>query len=349
MPWLLRNKVYYAVFTAVFFLFWLLFKMGGMPDVAHALLSTTVDVTLSMLAMFVTVHILLPLFVYRNKYAAFTCCYIALVLVCGSIIIQSQLSLDGSSLSEYQANILKYPKHYFYWFWADLVFGSYFLVFFISSAGAAIRFAFDREQALKRAEQMEKEKISAELDLLKNQLNPHFLFNALNTIYYKIDRTNRPARETLQRFSSMLRYQLYECDKPFIAIERELECIAAYVDLQKERLNGNYSVDCSGFDTVKGLQISPFLLLPIVENCFKHLSNGLDMQNKIHITLTQNNNSFCLSTCNTVSNDDNNPEKGGIGLAAIRKRLQLVYPGKHILVINQPPGSFELTLNIETV
>ncbi len=347
MYWLMRNKVYYYFFTAVFFLFWFLFKVGGMPDIMHALLSTAIDVALSMAALLITVNILLPQFIYRSKYIAFFCCYLGLVFVCGSVIILSQLKLGGSSLAEYQANILKYPKHYFYWFWADLVFGSYILVFFISSAGAAICFAFGREQALKRAEQMEKEKIAAELELLKNQVNPHFLFNALNTIYYKIERANQPARETLQRFSNMLRYQLYDCDKPYIAIERELEFIASYIDLQRERLNENYSVTYTGFDEIKGLMISPFLLLPIVENCFKHISNNVEGQNEILITCLQTSNSFCFMASNTIDGNTERTE-GGIGLTTIRKRLQLIYPNTHTLHIEKTPSKFDITLNIKT-
>ena len=346
MNWILRNRIYYYLFAVLFFAFWFLFKVGGIPELQHALLSTSVDVAVSMAALLMTIEVLLPRLVYRHKYGLFFFCFLLLIAICGTIIILSQLSLDGSSLLEYRANVARSPKHYFYWFWADLIFGSYFLVFFISSAGAAIRFAFDRVKALNMVERLEKEKVVAELDVLKNQVNPHFLFNALNTIFYKIDRTNQPARETLERFSKMLRYQLYECNSEYIEIEKELEFLTSYIDLQKERLNENYEIECKGFNEVKDFQISPFLLMPIIENCFKHVSNRGDKQNHIFIECKKDNNIFFITTRNSIDTAVNNG-KGGIGLENIRKRLQLVYPKAHELNTKKNNGSFELILKIQ--
>jgi len=346
MRWILRNRAYYYVFAAVFFTFWFLFKLGGIPDVRRALLSASIDVTIGMVALLVTIELLLPRCVYKHKYRQFVLYYFLLLFTCGSVIIYSQTALDGSSILEYSANVARSPKHYFYWFWADLIFGSYFLVFFISSAGAAIRFAFDRVQAINLVEKLEKEKISAELDLLKNQVNPHFLFNALNTIFYKIDRSNQPARATLERFSKMLRYQLYDCNNAFIEIEKELEFIASYIALQKERLNTNYTIECSGFDTIKQLKISPFLLMPVIENCFKHVSTSTEKENHIFIECRQEGGAFFLKTSNSV--DVQPPaEKGGIGLQNVRRRLQLVYPGRHSLNTEKLDDVFKLHLKIQ--
>jgi two-component system LytT family sensor kinase len=275
-----RRRWYYIIFFAVFFIFWFLFKIGGWADFRKAFLSTFVDVFVTSITMLIIVELLLPKQLYRNRYTIFFTCFILLILFSGTVIIFSQLNLLGSSLANYQKNIEKHNTHYFYWFWADLIFGSYFLVAFISSAGAAIRVAFDRIKTVNHVEKLEKEKVHAELQSLKNQINPHFLFNALNTIYYKIDRSNISARDTLQRFSEMLRYQLYDCDKEMIGIDKELLFLQSYIELQKERLNGNYEVVYRGFDSVKEFQISPFLLLPLVENCFKYVSSYADQLNK---------------------------------------------------------------------
>jgi two-component system LytT family sensor kinase len=345
MGWILRNRAYYYVFAVVFFIFWFLFKVGGVPDIPRALLSTFIDVCVGMAALLITVEMLLPKLVYRHKYGLFSLCFFLLVFACGSIIILSQSTLDGSSILEYSANVAKSPKHYFYWFWADLIFGSYFLVFFISSAGAAIRFAFDRVQALNMVEKLEKEKVLAELDLLKNQVNPHFLFNALNTIFYKIDRANQPARETLERFSKMLRYQLYDCNSEYIEIEKELAFLSSYIELQKERLNGNYRVECRGFDEINGLKISPFLLMPVIENCFKHVSNFADKENYIVVECSRDGHIFCIRAVNSVDKNAVN-EKGGIGLVNIRRRLQLMYKGLHALNTEENDTTFKLQLKI---
>jgi two-component system LytT family sensor kinase len=346
MDWILRPRLYYFLFAVIFFIFWFLFKVGGMPDISKALLSTSIDVTLGMITLLVTVEILLPRFIYKNKYGLFAFFFLLIIFLSGTGVILSQLQLLNSSLFEYRKNIAKYQEHFFYWFWADLIFGSYFLVFFISSVGAAIRFAFDRAKVLNMSETLEKKKLHAELDLLRNQINPHFLFNALNTIYYKIDRSNQSARETLERFSKMLRFQLYECNKPYIAIEEELNFLSSYIDLQKERLNENYHVVCKGFDEVTNLMISPFLLMPVIENCFKHISDSVDKENNIFIECRKARHTFLLITSNSV-NSKAGEEKTGIGLENMQKRLELVYPNKHELITKRTADTFELTLKLD--
>ena len=340
-----RLRIYNISFLVIFSLFWFLFKIGGFANIEKAWWSTVVDMTVSIVAMLITVQMLLPKLFYTRRYGSFLGSFLLLILLAGSSIILLQLQLAGSSLASYDEKVAR-SNHYFYWFWSDLIFGSYFLVFMIAAAGAAIRFAFDRLIQQSRVEQLEKEKLQAELDRLKNQINPHFLFNALNTIFYKIDRINQPARETLQLFSGMLRYQLYECEKSVIEIEKELRFLSSYIDLQKERMNDHFHITCKGLDEVKGLFITPFLLMPLIENCFKHVSQWTDRTNEINIECRQENNTFVLITSNS-SHIANDRIPGGIGLQNIRKRLELVYPGMHQLITKQSKERFELTLQLE--
>jgi two-component system LytT family sensor kinase len=266
------------------------------------------------------------------------------------VIILSQLRLMGRSVFTYQQDLARYQEHYFYWFWADLVFGSYFMVFFVSAVGAAVRLAIGKMQALNLVERLQKEKTMSELELLKHQINPHFLFNALNTVYYKIDRGNVSARATLQQFSNLLRYQLYECDRALVEVEKELNFIGAYIDLQKERLNDNYTIECSGLGEVRGFLIAPFLLMPLVENCFKHVSGhpaGSGLRNTIAVDCSVEGSTFTLRTFNSAGEgfrDDSS--RKGIGLEHMQRRLDLVYPGRHGLVIRAEVDHFEATLSL---
>jgi two-component system LytT family sensor kinase len=348
MGWIAGRHFHYLVFSLVFFIFWFLFKMGGMPVIPKALFSAAIDTTINVFALVCTVEILLPRLIYRKNYGLFFAAYAALIFLAGSAIILSQLRLLGSSLTAYHQNVARSQQHYFYWFWADLVFGSYFMVFFISAAGAAIRLAIDRVRALNKVETFQKVAALSELEILKNQINPHFLFNALNTIYYKIDRMNTEGRETLMRFSGMLRYQLYECDKPFVEVEKELAFIRSYIELQKERLNTNYRISCEGLEEIKGFVISPFLLLPLIENCFKHVSGHPDKENKIAIRCTREKGVFYLSAYNTAAGLPPPGSGGkGIGLENIKKRLRLIYPDRHELITSSTPGAFEVILKLE--
>jgi two-component system, LytTR family, sensor kinase len=343
MNWLLKKRAYYSAFGIIFFVFWFLFKVGGFVDVLISLLSTLFDVVATMTALIVTIELLLPRLVYKRKYAQFFISYLGVVFLGGTIIILTQLELLGQSIFTYQKHIRQ--EHYFYWFWADLIFGSFTLVFFITSVGAAIRLAFDRLKEFNKAEQLKKEKALTELELLKDQINPHFLFNALNTIYYKIDRKNVEGRETLQRFSNMLRYQLYECNKPRVEIENELSFIKSYIELQKERLNKNYTVNYNGFEEINGIHISPFLLLPLVENCFKHVSDYPEKENSIIINCKLEKDIFWFTTLNTTTIDQDKKETG-IGLENIKKRLQLIYPNKYELEIKNTVELFSTKLKL---
>jgi len=339
-----RRAGYYFLFGGLFFLFWFLFKMGGhtgchlIPSVCYYRRSNNHGSAGRCIGIPVATSVV------PKEVAAFTLCFFALVLAGGSFVILGQLQLQGRSLFSYQQDILHY-KHYYYWFWADLVFGSYFMTFFIPATGAAIRLSFRSMESSRRVEKLEKEKALSELELLKQQINPHFLFNALNTIYYKIDRSNRPARDILQQFSGMLRYQLYECDKAFVDIAHELAFIRTYVVLQQQRLNDNYTVCCDGFEDIKGFSLSPFLLMPLVENCVKHVSSYADRPNTIIIRCSTEGKSFLFYTCNSIA--PGMPEGGGIGLLNIRRRLELLYPGRHTLTTRQTTHRYESTLKLE--
>ncbi|HEX2631007.1 MAG TPA: hypothetical protein VHM26_18450, partial [Chitinophagaceae bacterium] len=170
-----RPRLYYIGFIVIFSIFWVTFKIGGIANIGRAFGSAAIDMAVCIAAMWITVAVLLPKQFNARKYRLFALCFSLVILIGGSIIILAQLEMNGSSLSDYNYKVAR-SKHFFYWFWSDLIFGSYFLVFMIATGGAAIRFAFDRLHALDHVKQLEKEKLQAELDRLKSQVNPHFLF-----------------------------------------------------------------------------------------------------------------------------------------------------------------------------
>src|ERR1700743_781492 len=134
-----KRKRSYLVLGIGFYLLWCLCKLGGMPNVGQAMASAAIDVSISVAAMVLTVEALVPAFVYRSRFARFCAWLAAVVLLAGSAIILSQLALIGSSVFAYQNNISRYHEHFFYWFCADLVFGSYMLVSFLCLTGMAVK------------------------------------------------------------------------------------------------------------------------------------------------------------------------------------------------------------------
>ncbi len=200
---------------------------------------------------------------------------------------------------------------------------------------------FQREQMRK----MEVEKLNAELDYLRAQINPHFVFNSLNTIYFQIDRENEVARQALSNFSEMLRYQLYECNDPEIAIEKEIGYIKSYVAMQRMRKDENYSISFAGSDDMRGFNISPLLLIPFVENAFKHVSHRPG-GNAIRISMARSEDQFRFLVFNTREISKGNGLHTGIGLKNVRRRLELLYPDRHDLKMVDSPDSFEIELTL---
>src|SRR5437764_10958820 len=137
----------------------------------------------------------------------------------------------------------------------------------------------DRIQTQQQLDYLEKERIRNELDYLKAQINPHALFNSLNTIYGHIDKSNPVARNILLQFSELLRYQLYDCTAEKICVEKEIGYIKNYVAFQRLRKNEELVVDLEIEDITPGLQIAPLLIVVLVENAFKFVSNFTDKEN----------------------------------------------------------------------
>ena len=193
-----------------------------------------------------------------------------------------------------------------------------------------------------------KEKAEAELNFLKSQINPHFLFNSLNSVYFLIEKENEEARKALHKFSDMLRYQLYECNGERIPVEKEIGYLKDYVDLQQLRLSGNTIVQFSCAQNVKSFTIEPLLLIPFVENSFKHVShfsNG--KQNFIQIQVGRENGTFQFSVYNTTEEKGAEALKqGGIGLQNVKKRLELLYPGQYSLNVQEKKDWFGVELHL---
>ncbi len=194
---------------------------------------------------------------------------------------------------------------------------------------------------------IELEKVNAELEYLKAQLNPHFLFNSINTIYFQIEKHNTVARETLGKFSDMLRYQLYECNGREISIEKEVGYLKNYVELQKLRKDENYEIQFSCGDDLINFTLPPLLLLPFVENAFKHVSHHSKSKNEIKIELSKTENSFRFKAYNTKDNPQKNHENGGIGLKNVKRRLALLFKDSYHLDIQDSDESFEVNLDLK--
>lgn len=217
-----------------------------------------------------------------------------------------------------------------------------FYVAFASTLSLSKQWFLQREEIRK----IEIEKLNTELNYLRAQMNPHFLFNSINTIFFQIDKQNSDARETLNKFSDLLRYQLYECNRSEITIEKELHYLKNYIDLQRLRMNENFRVEFTTDDSLGNFNLPPLLLLPFVENAFKHVSHYPNKLNEILIHVVKRDRQLTLTVSNTTEESVKSDADGGIGLKNIKRRLNLLYGSNHELIIQKEADRFEITLNI---
>jgi len=196
-------------------------------------------------------------------------------------------------------------------------------------------------------QQLEKEKLETELKFLRSQLNPHFLFNALNNIYFLIQKDQNKAAEALAQFSEMLRYQLYECNAEKIPLAQEVEYLENYIKIAALS-HTEVELKVNITDQVNGELVTPLLLIPFVENAFKYVSSKEDDGKFINISLDLKGKKLNYKVTNSLAAEVITEKKrGGIGLDNIQKRLTLLYPDEHTLSHHQMEDSYQAELKLE--
>ena len=187
----------------------------------------------------------------------------------------------------------------------------------------------------------------AEMQLLKAQVHPHFLFNTLNNIYSFALQKSPQAGGLVLKLSDTLKYMINDCDVPFVSLEKELKLIDDYIGLEKVRYGDRLDMKVDIKGDYKNKLIVPLLLIPFVENCFKHGSSKMLKQPWIKLKIVVNENDFLLDLRNNKPGEAFSTNgKNGIGLKNVQKRLQLLYPQQHQLTIQQTEDEFLVQLKI---
>jgi two-component system LytT family sensor kinase len=203
-------------------------------------------------------------------------------------------------------------------------------------------------QKHQEAEQLAKEKTKAELQLLKAQVHPHFLFNTLNNIYFFTMSGSPKAPEMIKKLSGLLHYILNECNQPMVSLEKEVNMIRDYMELEKIRYGEQMKMSVELPSKYNNQMIAPLLLIPFVENCFKHGTSKVLIHPYVKLSIKVEDNMFHFFITNSrPTNNEASKIKGNIGLKNVRKRLELLYPKSHELTIIQEAESFTVDLKIQ--
>ncbi|MFD2562292.1 sensor histidine kinase [Aquimarina rubra] len=228
------------------------------------------------------------------------------------------------------------------WLFPDFIFNVFY-----TFLGFLFRFPLEYFKSEKKKQELLKETHNSELKYLKAQLNPHFLFNGINSIYHLIDKNSTLAKNTLLQFSDLLRYQLYESSSQKIALQKELDYISKYIEIEKIRKGDDILLDYQISNIQEDQTIAPLLLIPFIENAFKHISNHDDpSKNYINIKLLESNNKLQCDIENTFDSFNSVKKSSGIGLQNVKRRLALLYDDQYDLRISTRDNLHKVFLEI---
>ena len=195
-----------------------------------------------------------------------------------------------------------------------------------------------------KLQEVENDKLQTELNFLKDQVNPHFLFNALNNIYVQSRKRPTEASESILLLSDLMRYQLYDCSKEKVYLSNEIDYLKNYLELDKMR-KSKATIEFNVMGTVNGKMVAPFLFSPFIENAVKH-GMSMDNESTIQISFDITEDQIHFRSQNSKVKSTTPGKVGGIGLANVKRRLKLLYPDKHSIAIRDEEEQFTVDLKL---
>ena len=335
------------------FLFWFAYiffyaftpkALGEEDTLIQTLQFIFLQLPLKIFATYTLLYYFIPQYILKKRYYQFFIIIIPLAFVLG---------LGQRVLTGYLLYPIYYPEHiaeYGIIYWPK-VFYSAIDVYSVAAVAAAIKLLKQWFESQQLTNSLKQEKLAAELKFLKAQIHPHFLFNTLNNLYALTLKKSPKAPEVVLKLSDLLDYMLYECNVAKVTMEKEIKMLENYIALEKIRYGNELKINIEIDDTVKNMLISPMLLLPLVENSFKHGVSGEIHEKWIHIKINKGNNKVIFSIENSRDADSIDKKESyteGIGLKNVIRRLELIYKNRHELKIEDQDDRFKVILTIDT-
>jgi two-component system, LytTR family, sensor kinase len=351
--WLIRYKLYHIPFWFAYHIMWWTLTIGSIAAVFHNIFFSAYSIKFLFYVIFDAVgvyfnlYFLMPKFLEKGKYVQYVLLVVVTIACAAALIVPGYYVAAWLSGNPFEALYDKKPDEFMFFFQVNTLPSSAAAM----TLGMSVKLTKNWIQTKKRQQLLEKEKMETELKFLKSQFNPHFLFNSINSIFVLIHKNPHMASESLAKFSDLLRYQLYECNEAEIPLRKELTYIENFIELEKLRQENDVDLTIDMQQQyAENLEIAPFILMPFIENAFKHVSKRNDGSNRIVMHLHIDEQELAFNISNSVSaayNSSNEPMRyKGIGLKNVRRRLDLIYPGKHELVIKQTGETYEVSLRI---
>ena len=300
----------------------------------------------TMITTYFVVYHLIPKYLLTKKYKLFVLygfytlvfsTYLIIITIFGSLIFLSNMEVKNMP-----------PMSRNYVFVLILVYLIVGIVSFVNLLNHNFKTISENKELQNKILETQLQIKSQELNYLKKQIHPHFLFNTLNTIYGFALKQSKNTPEIILKLSNLLDYILYQVNKPKVSLKEEILHIKEYIDLEKIRFQDTLKVTFEANNIIPEKQVAPMLLIPFVENAFKH-GSLIDGFLNVIIQIELNHNRLQFSIKNTILNDETEQGKEGIGLENIKKRLDLLYKNNHELNIENKNNWFVVNLTISNL
>jgi len=296
-------------------------------------------IPITMVMVYINLYIVMPRYYYSQRYFKYACCFLALLLITGAIQRFFNYAIWVPWDKTHNPSQYRWERKD-YWIPVRILRDA-IKAFPVMAAAMLIKLmrnAFEHEQNLR---EMEKEKFTAELNLLKAQINPHFFFNTLNSLYALTFKISEPASKMVLRLSDLMHYMLYEAVENKVLLKEEIKHLESYIAIEQMRFSDRLDIAFQYSGDINGKLIAPLILLPFVENAFKHCL--ADQSGYITINLNLRGDKLFFKVENSYE-ENPDPKMAGLGLKNVKRRLELIYPKKHELLINRNSGIFEIEL-----
>ena len=324
--------VFWVVYYALNFVFYS--KFLAYDDV---LLKTLIACSFHITIVTINISILLPKYFFPRKFGMYFGIFVPLfaLTVLGLVVIETAMLPKMQSVYE-SATI-------------EHVMSSIISTLIVTSITAMLRFLQEWYKQQEKARKLAYNKLEADHKMLRMQVNPHFLFNALNNIYYMAYKKMDETAPAILKLSDLMRFMLYESDDRKIPLQKEIDYIQNYLGLEELKhgdTNHKITFEIAG-STHR--EVEPLLMIPFVENAFKH-GNLEDNDSFLHINIDSEEDAFIFKIRNSFDPDDQQKDEvGGVGIENVKNRLQIYYPEKHVLNIKKDSNIYSVELIIDVI
>ncbi|HHB52808.1 MAG TPA: histidine kinase [Saprospiraceae bacterium] len=330
--------VYHSFFWAILFVLLFLWE-GTAFGLYFSFTNELINLCFYIIIVYFNLNYLIPHYLYEDKIWT----YLGLLLLATLVLTPIKLIIFYFKFADYPSLQNGLVAHQ----WSQFL-----LTFFITSSATVGKIISDWTKDRRERQELKTKTIQSELKFLKTQINPHFLFNTLNSLYALTLKKSDNAPQIVIQLSEMMRYMLYECNESSVLLSNEVKYIQNYLALERLRQGPGIEINFQVQGDINGKMIAPLLFTPFLENSFKHgLSNQIK-EGYVNILLEAEENEISFFIENSKPSTipmKSHSRSGGIGLTNLRRRLKILYPNRHKLEINNTPNSYSVHLVIMSV